>query len=217
MFWRLVGTGLQNTVERKFEMAHESCIQKLYEQKVLEKSKYPGDQSKHCIIEALAEWENKIVDTISDFLDASKKLPVKVKVKSINEKTIIPEYKHCGDSGQDIRSVENVIIGPGETAMVKTGLCVEIPDGYEIQCRSRSGLATKGVVVSNSPGTIDSCYRGEANAIITNHSSEPFKVNVGDRIAQWVLCKVEKCVWEKVDELSDSSRRDSGYGSTGIK
>ena len=154
---------------------------------------------------------DRIMSAVASHLDE----PIGVKIK-IND-TTIPVYKHQGDSGMDVRSVEKVVIAPGRTRMVRTGLYVEIPEGYEIQCRSRSGLATKGIVVSNSPGTIDSGYRGEANAILTNTSTETFTVEPGDRVAQWVLCKVEKCRFIACEKLSDSTRGEGGYGSTGTK
>jgi len=141
---------------------------------------------------------------------------VPVKIKLDHPLARLPEYKHPGDSGMDVCVIEEKIIHPGHTLKIDTGLKVEIPDGYEIQCRSRSGLALKGIVVTNSPGTIDSNFRGRAAAIITNHSNTPFIVHVGDRLMQWVLCEVPKCKWIISDELSDSERGTSGYGSTGV-
>lgn len=131
---------------------------------------------------------------------------------------LLPEYKTSGASGMDIRAhlSDEVLISPGEIKSISTGLFFEIPPAFEIQVRPRSGLAIKhGITVLNTPGTIDSDYRGELLIILINHSSNNFKINNGDRIAQIVLSKVEKITWSKTDSLSKTGRGSKGFGSTG--
>jgi dUTP pyrophosphatase len=140
---------------------------------------------------------------------------VEVKVKLTHPDAKIPEYKHPGDSGMDIRSVEKIMINHCQSIGVHTGVCVELPEGYELQARPRSGLARKGIVAEF--GTIDSGYRGELIATLTNHSMIPFTVEKGDRIAQLVLQPTYKAKMTQVDELSDSVRGEGGFGSTGMK
>ncbi len=132
------------------------------------------------------------------------------------EATLPPAYATAGAAGMDLRASEPAHLDPGRFALVKTGLRIELPQGYEAQIRSRSGLALKsGVFVLNAPGTIDSDYRGEVGVILANFGSQPFSVEVGDRIAQMVVQKVERVVWEVAD-LSVSERGDGGFGSTGV-
>ena len=134
----------------------------------------------------------------------------------------LPEYKHQFDSGMDVRANidEQIVIQPGYSSTIGTGLYFAIPPGLEFQVRSRSGLAHKHqIVVLNSPGTIDSPYRGELGVIVYNHGNEAFEVNPGDRIAQIVLCPIVICEWAEVfDEqsLDDTSRGAGGFGSTGV-
>lgn len=142
-----------------------------------------------------------------------------VKFKKFDEKleVFIPEYKTAGASGMDIMSVEKINIPPNETRIVKTNLAVEIPDGYELQIRSRSGIAAKnGVFVLNGIGTIDSDYRGEIMVIMHNVSKVDFDINIGDRIAQIVMSKVEKMLLY-LGEISDTHRGANGLGSSGIR
>ena len=128
----------------------------------------------------------------------------------------LPEYATSGASGVDLRSVESITVQPGSWGFVGTGVHLEIPQGYEAQVRSRSGLALKkGVMVLNTPGTIDSDYRGEVRVILMNLGLEPFKVEPGDRIAQMVFCPVAKVEWEETDRLSSTEREAGGFGSTG--
>lgn len=130
----------------------------------------------------------------------------------------LPEYATPGASGVDLRSVETVTVQPGSWGFVGTGLHLEIPQGYEAQVRSRSGLALKkGVMVLNTPGTIDSDYRGEVRVILMNLGHEPFHVEPGDRIAQMVFCPVTKVEWEETDRLSSTVREAGGFGSTGSR
>jgi dUTP pyrophosphatase len=130
----------------------------------------------------------------------------------------LPDYSTEGSAGADIRAAlfEQLIIQPGAVKMVPTNLMMEIPRGYELQVRPRSGLAAKhGIGVLNSPGTIDSDYRGEVKVILFNFGSEPFAVNRGDRIAQIILSKYERMTIVEKDELSESDRGEGGFGSTG--
>ena len=140
-------------------------------------------------------------------------------VKVYNESpNSLPQYETSGAAGLDVKANENVTIKPGERVLVKTGLFVEIPEGYELMVRPRSGLAIKhGITVLNSPGCVDSDYRGNIGVILINHGSNDFEVRIGDRIAQLVLNKVEQIDWQTViskDELSNTNRGSGGFGST---
>jgi len=142
-------------------------------------------------------------------------MKIKIINKSQNE---LPKYESKGAAGLDLKAnLANIVyINPGQSLIIQTGISVEIPEGYEIQIRSKSGLATKhSVVVLNSPGTIDSDYRGEIGVILANHNTVTFKVETGMKIAQMVLKEVEQIEWEEVDELSSTDRGEGGYGSTG--
>lgn len=141
-----------------------------------------------------------------------------MKVKVINAfNNDLPVYKTKGSSGMDIYSASEVTIEKGKIGLVKTGLFLEIPDGYEIQIRPRSGLALKyGITVLNTPGSVDSDFRGELCVILINHGKESFTVFEGDRIAQMILAKVEKIEWVEVDVIEETTRGSSGFGSTGI-
>ena len=139
-------------------------------------------------------------------------------VKIVNKSdNALPQYETGGSAGLDVRSAEDGVLNPGEFKLVKTGLSVEIPYGYEIQVRPRSGMALKyGVTVLNSPGTIDSDYRGEIGVILINHNTLPYAIIKGERIAQLVLCPVEKVQWLATDTLGTSTKRgEKGFGSTG--
>ncbi|MCB4203580.1 dUTP diphosphatase [Deferribacterales bacterium Es71-Z0220] len=139
-----------------------------------------------------------------------------VKVKSLDS-LFIPEYATDGAAGADLKSAEDGVIKPGEVKLVKTGLFLEIPEGYEGQVRPRSGLALKfGVTVLNSPGTIDSDYRGEVGVILVNHSNKDFSYKKGDRIAQLVFSKVTKAKFESVEQVNSTSRGAGGFGHTGV-
>lgn len=139
-----------------------------------------------------------------------------VRFKKINPEATMPAYAHPGDAGLDVRSVEDLTIQPGKRALVKTGLVVELPDGFEAQVRPRSGLALKfGVTVLNSPGTIDSGYRGEIGVILVNHGDEPFAVRKGDRIAQIVIASVVRADILEVADVDSTERGEGGFGSTG--
>ena len=133
----------------------------------------------------------------------------------------LPKYETLGAAGMDVRSSApiDVDIEPNSSCKIPTGLYFSIPNGYEIQVRSRSGLAAKhSISVLNSPGTIDSDYRGELIVILHNHhKTSSFRVSMGDRIAQILLKKVERIVWENVSELDSTERGEGKFGSTGVK
>jgi dUTP pyrophosphatase len=142
---------------------------------------------------------------------------IKIKFQKIHEDAIIPRFAKESDAGLDITSIDNYNINPGEHLLVKTGLKMELPPGYEAQVRPRSGLALKNkITVLNSPGTIDAGYRGEVGVILMNHGNEIFKVNKLDRIAQLVIAKHETPEIEEVHELEISERGEGGFGSTGL-
>ena len=143
---------------------------------------------------------------------------VKVLVKKLHPKVQLPTYKTEGSSGMDLMAfVENSIkISPNSSALVPTGISVAIPSDFEIQIRPRSGLAAKSnISVLNTPGTIDSDYRGEIKVILFNHGSKEFIVNNKDRIAQMILMPVLKIDFEEVDDLAETIRGSGGFGSTG--
>lgn len=128
----------------------------------------------------------------------------------------LPTYATDGAAGMDVVAAEAVTLQPGQRHAVATGLAVAIPDGYEIQVRPRSGLALKhGISVPNTPGTIDSDYRGELKVIMINHGTDDFPIARGDRIAQLVLAPVTQAEWDEVEELDDTARGSGGFGSTG--
>lgn len=142
-----------------------------------------------------------------------------VKVQIINNSfNPLPEYALEGDSGMDLRSGENdiVVISPGGRTLIKTGLFIQLPDGYEVQVRPKSGMSIKhGITVLNTPGTIDANYRGEIGVILYNASDRDYTISPGDKIAQIVLQRVPKIEWESVTELTKTNRGDGGYGHTG--
>jgi len=129
----------------------------------------------------------------------------------------LPSYETSGSAGMDVRAAENIVIAPGHRGLVGTGLAFAIPQGYEIQVRPRSGLALKkGIGIPNSPGTIDSDYRGELKIILFNHGEEDFIIERGDRIAQIVVAPVQRGVLKEVDRLDGTARGEGGFGSTGV-
>lgn len=142
-----------------------------------------------------------------------------MQVKIVNtSNNPLPAYETIGAAGMDLRAFipESITIKPMERLTIPTGLFIELPIGYEAQVRPRSGMALKyGISVPNTPGTIDSDYRGEIKVILINLSNEPFKIESGDRIAQMVIQKYESISWEHVSELSNSERGTGGFGSTG--
>ncbi len=143
-------------------------------------------------------------------------IPVQVRRLPHGEGLDLPQYATEGAAGMDVVSAEDVTLPPGARHAVATGLALAIPPGYEIQVRPRSGLALKhGISVPNTPGTIDSDYRGELKVILINHGSQPFVIARGDRVAQLVLAPVTRAFWQEVSELEDTARGSGGFGSTG--
>ena len=144
----------------------------------------------------------------------------KIQIKKLSESVSIPKYETSGSSGMDVAAhiENNIIINPGEKALVSTGFSVAVPKGYEIQIRPRSGLAAKrSITVLNTPGTIDADYRGEIKVILINLGKEKFIVKNGERIAQMVVCPVVQANLEEVEDLPDTKRGSGGFGSTGTK
>lgn len=142
---------------------------------------------------------------------------IKIINKSQHE---LPNYETSASAGMDLRAniSEAITLQPLERAIVKTGLFLELPIGFEAQVRPRSGLAAKnGVTVLNSPGTIDADYRGEIGVILVNLSNQVFKIENGERIAQMIIAKHERAEWIEVEEISITSRGTGGFGSTGVK
>ena len=142
-----------------------------------------------------------------------------MKVKVINKSGFtLPEYETEKSAGLDLRSTSKEVLHPGQRILIKTGLFLAIPKGYEAQVRPRSGLAIKhGITVLNSPGTIDADFRGEVGVILINLSDSPYTIDKGERIAQIVFNKVRQVVWKNVIKLDTTSRNKGGFGSTGTK
>ena len=145
--------------------------------------------------------------------------PISIRVKRLPHGAglPLPAYATSGAAGMDVVAGEDVTLEPGARHAVATGLSIAIPDGYEVQVRPRSGLALKhGITVPNTPGTIDSDYRGELKVILINHGTEPFPIQRGDRIAQLVAAPVQRAGFVEVDNLEDTARGTGGFGSTGV-
>ena len=144
-----------------------------------------------------------------------------MKIKVVNKsKHLLPHYETTQSAGMDLRANldESITLKPLERTLVKTGIFMELPDGYEAQVRPRSGLAfKKGITVLNTPGTIDADYRGEVGVILVNLSNEDFLVEDGERVAQMVIAKHEQPSWDEVENLNETERGSGGFGSTGIK
>jgi dUTP pyrophosphatase len=144
-----------------------------------------------------------------------------MKIKIINKSEHpLPSYETMFSAGMDLRAsvLESSTLKPLQRAIIKTGLFIELPIGYEAQVRPRSGLAAKkGITVLNAPGTIDADYRGEIGVILINLSNEDFTIENGERIAQLVVAKHERANWEEVDVLEETDRGSGGFGSTGLK
>ena len=144
----------------------------------------------------------------------------KILIKRLSKEISLPKYETTGSSGMDLAAniVDNINIDPGKTAIIPTGLALSVPKGFEVQIRPRSGLAAKKkITVLNTPGTIDSDYRGEIKVILINLGLESFKIEKGLRIAQMVVCPVEQVQIEEVEDLSETDRGRGGFGSTGSK
>jgi dUTP pyrophosphatase len=141
-----------------------------------------------------------------------------IKIQKINQDVVIPHYAHKGDAGMDLYSAEDAVLPAGERKLIGTGLKFEIPTGFELQIRPKSGLAANfGITVLNTPGTVDSGYRGEVKVILFNSSKNDYHVKKGEKIAQAVIARYEEAEIEEVERLSETTRGDGGFGSTGLK
>ena len=146
----------------------------------------------------------------------TERVPVKLRRLPHGAGLPLPAYATQGAAGMDVAAAEDVTLAPGARAAVATGFALAIPPGYEVQVRPRSGLALKhAITVPNTPGTIDSDYRGELKIILINHGSDSFAIARGDRIGQLVLAPVVRAEWDEVDELDETARGAGGFGSTG--
>lgn len=155
--------------------------------------------------------ENSSIATRIDYAGG-----VSLDVLIIAEPGFEPSYAKPGDAGADLRSTEELLLGPGERALVRTGVKIAMPDGFVGLVHPRSGLAAKhGITVLNTPGTVDAGYRGEIMVTLLNTSKEEFKIQRGDRIAQLVFQRVERAVFHPVVELPESARGEGGFGSSG--
>ena len=144
----------------------------------------------------------------------------KIQIKKLSNEVLTPKYETLGSSGMDIAAYteQDIIINSGNRALIPTGFSLSVPQGYEIQIRPRSGLAIKkGITVLNTPGTIDSDYRGEIKVVLINLSEDKFTVKNGERIAQMVICPIEQVRVEEGEELPETGRGTGGFGSTGAK
>lgn len=161
------------------------------------------------------------LNVVEEILDGGGRQFIPVKIVKLNPDAIIPAYAHPTDAGADICAVEETKIESGQTAIVKTGIAVAIPAGYEIQVRPRSGLSLKsGLRIANAPGTIDSDYRGEIGVIMTNTGETAYVIEKGMKIAQLVIAPTPRIKWNEVatvEELGTTDRGVGGFGSTGVK
>ena len=142
---------------------------------------------------------------------------MKIRIRRLRDDAVLPHYAHGPqeDAGLDLRAVEGTVLEPNVPQLVPTGLCIELPPGFEAQIRPRSGLALKhAITLPNSPATIDPGYRGEIRVILLNLGRQPYEIHVGDRIAQMVIARYEAIQWEE-GELNESRRGEGGFGSSG--
>jgi len=148
----------------------------------------------------------------------SAPIQLDILVTKLDNDAVIPTYAKPGDAGADLYSISELVLSPGERALVKTGIAIALPNGYVGLVHPRSGLGLKnGISVVNTPGTIDAGYRGEIGVVLINHDlHESFQVKKGDRIAQLVIQKVENAQFKMVNQLPESERAAGGYGSTGV-
>ena len=141
---------------------------------------------------------------------------IDVRITKVHSEAKIPKYAHTADAGCDLTSVEEIILEPGERALTPTGLAISLPEGYAAFLQPRSGLAIKkGISINNTPGLIDSHYRGEIKVILINHGEESVCLEKGERICQMVIQRVEEANFIEVEELDETKRGASGFGSTG--
>lgn len=161
---------------------------------------------------------HSVLDVIQQVVDSNRE-QISVKIVKLNPAAELPKYAHPTDAGADIKALEDTIIKPNETVVVKTGLAVAIPAGYEIQVRPRSGISLNTPLrIANTVGTIDSSYRGEIGIIMTNTGTEPYTIERGTKIAQILIAPTPMIKWEevgKVEELGETNRGAGGFGSTG--
>ena len=140
-----------------------------------------------------------------------------IRLRKLSPLARIPEYAHETDAGFDLYSTVEQVLYPMQRAAISTGIALELPDNYEVQIRPRSGMAfNHGITVLNTPGTIDTGYRGEIKVILINLSEQPYKVKIGDKIAQGVVAPITRMGFIEVDSLSTSDRGEGGFGSSGV-
>lgn len=169
-----------------------------------------SENKKNLLITTLSQSAN----LISSVVRVPREM-VDVKVQKIHKDAIIPEYAHVTDAGADIYAVEDMAVKPHTTVLVKTGLKVAIPTGYEIQIRPRSGMSLKtSMRIANTPGTIDAGYRGEVCVIMENTGNLTYNISKGDRVAQMIIMPVPMINWIETNELDDTDRGEGGFGST---
>ena len=145
---------------------------------------------------------------------------ITVRFKKLSPAAVIPTVAHGGyadNSGADLVAIESVNLIPGSVYAVSTGIAIELPMEFEAQIRPRSGMGKRGILIPNAPGTIDPSYRGEIKVLLLNAGTAPYRVEVGDRIAQIVVARYEPVEWLEADELSTTRRGVGGFGSTGMK
>ncbi|MBR4608739.1 MAG: dUTP diphosphatase [Lachnospiraceae bacterium] len=174
----------------------------------------------HVLEEIVTNYGVGLKDSNSEYTltkPVSISLDQKVLVKKLHPDAVIPKYAKPGDAGFDLFAVEETVVMPGQTVIIKTGLAVAVPEGFEMQVRMRSGASLRTpLIVANAPGTVDSGYRGEVGIIVRNvHPTLPYTVHKGGRIAQGVIAPVVTAEFTEVDELPDSERGSGGFGSTG--
>jgi dUTP pyrophosphatase len=209
---KILQDNLENARERQLSKTTKDYIDKIT--RVLDNAEASGKFAR-LVDEAHQGMQEKVL-TVQNRDIAPHYRPVAVKIKRIHQDASLPEYAYRGDSGADILSVEDCILQPLERRAIATGLTAEIPVGFELQVRPRSGLALKnGITVLNTPGTIDSGYRGEIKVILINLGPEAYQVAKGQKIAQLVLAPVYPAIFEDVDQLAPSERDTGGFGSTG--
>lgn len=165
--------------------------------------------------EPLNENATSCKNCTATFQDPKKFSLPNVKIKLLSENGKIPVKHKSDDIGFDMFSAEDVILDPLETKLVKTNIAIELPLCFEAQIRPRSGMGKKGIIITNSPGTVDTGYRGDCGVLMLNTTSVPYTINIGDRIAQMIITQKPPVEFELVQELSDTSRGANGFGSSG--
>jgi dUTP pyrophosphatase len=195
-------------------MSIETTLKKIREEQILPSPLVDS------VITTLREQQEIILqqqETLGKLKRESKVKEYLLKVKLLNEEARLPEYAYEGDTGLDLFSTSEAVIQPGKSALIPTGISIQLPPKTEAQIRPRSGLALKHqVTVLNGPGTVDEGYRGEIGVILINHGTLPFKIEVGMKIAQMVIQPVLSVKVEKVEKLNETDRGVGGFGSTGI-